>query len=236
MKIIGLFKKFDKVVLEDISLDIPQKKVSIIVGINGSGKTTLLDCIVGLMKPSSGNIEINGYSNETEEFKKAVFYIPSDFYLPNYMTGYEYLDFVLKRYPNSSIKDIDKFLEIFDLSQDKNKLIESYSLGMKKKIQIIAAALANTRYIFGDEIFNGLDFETTLLCVELFNKLACKSGIILVSHSRMIIEKYPENILLLSKGKITPFKGSAYDLENKILNTERINEKIKFIQEYRITT
>ncbi|NBA57117.1 ATP-binding cassette domain-containing protein [Enterococcus hirae] len=235
MKILNLSKKFNTPILKNISIEIPQTNVSVIVGINGSGKTTLLECIVGLKKIDNGTIEINGHSNESEEFKKEVFYIPSDFYLPNFMTGYEYLNFVLKRYPKANILDIDKFFEIFNLKKDGKKLIESYSLGMKKKIQIIAATLANTSYIIGDEIFNGLDFETTLITIELFNKLSLNKGIILVSHNKMIIEKYPDNILLLANGNISPFKGTSQNLEKKILHVREINEKINFIQKYQFT-
>lgn len=235
IEIKNLSKKFKDLILDDITIILPQKKVSIIVGVNGSGKTTLLECITGLKKITSGHIEINGFSNESEKFKEQIFYIPSDFYLPSFMTGYEYLNFVLSRYPKSNIAGISKFLKLFDLEQDKNKLIESYSLGMKKKIQIIAAALANTEYILGDEVFNGLDFETTLISLELFNRLSLKTGIVLVSHSKLIIDKYSENILLLSNGKMKPFTGTSNDLEKTVLSVEGINEKVKFIQKYNFT-
>lgn len=228
-------KKFDKFVLKDLSLQLPKDKISIIVGINGSGKTTLMECITGLKNVSSGTIKIDGHDNDSVAFKEKIFYIPSEFYLPNYMTGYEYLDFVLKRYPNSNRKDINSFVKLFDLAKDIDKLIESYSLGMKKKIQIIAASLANTEYILGDEIFNGLDFETTLVTVSLFNKLAANRGLILISHSKLIIDRFSQNILLLSDGTISSFKGSSSNLENKILSMEVIDDKVKFIQEYFIT-
>ncbi|HFZ4622548.1 TPA: ABC transporter ATP-binding protein, partial [Enterococcus faecalis] len=155
-----------------------------------------------------------------------------EFYLPNYMTGKEYLNFVLSRYRCSDTERIDDFLELFDLKFAGTNLIESYSFGMKKKIQIVAAALANTDYILGDEIFNGLDFETTLLTLELFENLSREVGIVIISHNKLIIERFSENILLMSNGNLTPFLGASENLEKEVISTEKIHEKIKYIKGY----
>ena len=103
---------------------------------------------------------------------------------------------------------------------------------MKKKIQIDAAALANTDYILGDEIFNGLDFETTLLTLELFENLSREVGIVIISHNKLIIERFSENILLMSNGNLTPFLGASENLEKEVISTEKIHEKIKYIKGY----
>jgi len=232
IRIENLTKKFDRKVLDNITISLPKNRVSVIVGINGSGKTTLLDCIVGLKDATSGKVFIESYSNDSEKFKECIFYIPSEFYLPNYMTGKEYLNFVLSRYRCSDIERIDDFLELFDLKFAGTNLIESYSFGMKKKIQIVAAALANTDYILGDEIFNGLDFETTLLTLELFENLSREVGIVIISHNKLIIERFSENILLMSNGNLTPFLGSSENLEKEVISTEKIHEKIKYIKGY----
>ncbi len=235
LKIENLNKEYRKKILKNITLSFPKKKVSVIVGINGIGKTTFLDCIVGLKKMTSGKISIENDLNDSDKFKSRIFYLPSDFYLPNFMTGREYLTFVLSRYANSHPEMINSFLNLFDLENYANYLLESYSFGMKKKIQIIAAALSNTDYILGDEIFTGLDFETTLLTLELFDKLSNQSGIIIVSHNKAIIERFSENILLLSDGKLLPFLGTIENLEKEVLNTEKVNEKIEFIKKYNFT-
>lgn len=228
----NLYKKYNNVVLDDINLTLPIGKISILVGINGSGKTTLFECITGLKEYNSGSIEINGYSNNSSEFKEKLFYIPSDCYLPNYMTGKEYLEFVLKRYPRSKINYINEFVDLFNMTLDTSKLIESYSLGMKKKIQVIAAVLSNTDYILGDELFNGLDFETTLITMELLKEVSKNKGVILVSHNKLIIDKYAENTILLTNGRTSTFSGTSEELEKIILNMEGINEKIRFVQKY----
>lgn len=233
LNIQNVTKKFKTTVLNDITISFPKQTVSVIVGINGIGKTTLLDCIVDLKKINNGSIAIDGHPNDSKAFKARIFYLPSEFYLPNFMTGREYLHFVLSRYDNARKDLIADFLNIFDLTTAADHLLEAYSFGMKKKIQLIAATLSNTEYILGDEIFTGLDFETTLVTLELFDKLADNAGIIIVSHNKAIIEKFSDNILLLSDGKLLPFLGTIDDLEKEVLNMEKVNEKIEFVKGYR---
>ncbi|HFZ4622606.1 TPA: ATP-binding cassette domain-containing protein, partial [Enterococcus faecalis] len=68
IRIENLTKKFDRKVLDNITISLPKNRVSVIVGINGSGKTTLLDCIVGLKDATSGKVFIESYSNDSEKF------------------------------------------------------------------------------------------------------------------------------------------------------------------------
>lgn len=231
----NISKHYDKVILDDISLNFDVSNINIIVGVNGSGKTTLLECMIGMRSLTSGEVLIDNYKINTDEFKLCIFYLSSDFYLPNYMTGLEYLDFVLSRYPNSDKQNIDNLLHIFDMEEAKNILLENYSFGMKKKIQIIAALLSNSKYILGDEIFSGLDFETTLVTLELFSGLRPNRGAVIVSHNKLIIERFPDNIYLMSNQKIEKFCKSVDDLEKEILNMEKVNDKIKWIQQYNNT-
>ena len=156
----------DHKVIDDLSFTFNKKGITIIVGVNGSGKTTLFNLINDLVDKDEGTITLSSLSDEDR--KKECFYIPSDFYLPEYMTGKEYVDFILSRYPYSNKENVEWLIHLLDFDEAYHKLIETYSYGMKKKIQIIAAIASNTHYIFADEVFNGLDFETVLLLEELF--------------------------------------------------------------------
>ena len=132
------------------------------------------------------------------------------------MTGNEYIQFVLARYPNADLDKVDSFFKLYDLKEAKHQLLESYSFGMKKNVQIIAAVLSNAPYVLGDEFFNGLDFETTLMTVKLFQAL--------LGHRSFIF--------LMSNGKLVPFTGDASQLEAEVLRTESVHDKITFIQRY----
>lgn len=232
IKIEHLSKTYKRLVLNDISVTFPERQVGVIVGINGSGKTTFLDCVVGLKRPSEGEIWIDSHHNQSDPFKEQVFYIPSDFYLPDYMTGNEYIQFVLARYPNADLDKVDSFFELYDLKEAKNQLLESYSFGMKKKVQIIAAVLSNAPYVLGDEVFNGLDFETTLITVKLFQALLDHRSFVLISHNMTIINHFCDHIFLMSNGKLVPFTGDASQLEAEVLRMESVHDKITFIQRY----
>lgn len=66
-----------------------KEDTTVIVGLNGSGKTVFLNSITGILNIDSGTIAIDGFKPDSKEFKERIFYIPSDFYLPEYMTGKE---------------------------------------------------------------------------------------------------------------------------------------------------
>ncbi|MDR2976223.1 MAG: ABC transporter ATP-binding protein [Streptococcaceae bacterium] len=226
LSVLNLTKKYKSTILEDLSVTFPEKTMSIIVGVNGSGKSTLLDCISGIKNFNSGRIQINGFDNDAIEFKSQLFYIPSDFYLPEYMTGAEYISFVLSRYTTSDLFMVHQLIDIFSMTDAKNKLIEGYSFGMKKKIQIIAMIAARTNYVMADEVFSGLDFETTILLKEILAELINKTGIILVSHSLDILRQFPDNVYLMRDGKLEKNTDEIDNLSNIVKGEANIYENI----------
>lgn len=231
IEIKNLSKKYkNRIVLNDVTISFPEKGVTVIVGVNGSGKTTLMDCIVGMKSMDSGEIFVDSFSYSSDNYKSKLFYIPSDFYLPEFMTGIEYLHFILSRYVHSNRLLIPDFIDLFGLESAQNQLIESYSFGMKKKIQIIAALLSNAEYILCDEVFSGLDFETELLLTELLKVISKKSSIVLVSHNKLVVEKFSDNIYLMRNGKLSLFSGIAEDLVKKISLMESVYDKIQWIK------
>ena len=84
----------------------------------------------------------------------------------------------------------------------------------------------------GDEVSNGLDFETTLITVKLFQALLDHHSFVLISHNMTIINHFCDHIFLMSNGKLVPFTGDASQLEAEVLRTESVHDKITFIQRY----
>lgn len=84
----------------------------------------------------------------------------------------------------------------------------------------------------GDEVFNGLDFETTLITVKLFQALLDHRSFVLISHNMTIINHFCDHIFLMSNGKLVPFTGDASQLEAEVLRMESVHDKITFIQRY----
>ena len=233
LEIQNLSKKFkDHKVIDMLNTTFSEIGVSVIVGGNGSGKTTLLHMITHLLQPDTGQILLDGLQPSNIAYKSKFFYLPSDFYLPHYMTGKEYTKFVLSRYAASNYDHLVWLLELLDMTTSQNKMLESYSFGMKKKIQIAAAVAANTDYIFADEILGGLDFETVLLVQAIFAKISQRKKIILVSHDQNTIDCFPEDIRVMRQGKLIPFTGSPYELTTFIKQDGVLRDKLCDVEKY----
>lgn len=220
----------DHKVIDDLSFTFNKKGITIIVGVNGSGKTTLFNLINDLVDKDEGTITLSSLSDEDR--KKECFYIPSDFYLPEYMTGKEYVDFILSRYPYSNKENVEWLIHLLDFDEAYHKLIETYSYGMKKKIQIIAAIASNTHYIFADEVFNGLDFETVLLLEELFQKLSNKRAFVLITHEMHLIQRFDCDCYMMKEGKLYHVEDDPLKMIEEIKEEKTYQEKRELIDEH----
>jgi len=152
------------------------------------------------------------------------------------MTGKEYVQFVLSRYETSEEDKAPLLMDLLDLADGQNKTIESYSFGMKKKIQIVAAIAANTDYIIADEIFGGLDFDTSLLVQELFAAVSTTKKVIIVSHERNTIDRFSEDIRLMRQGSLVNFEGTPEELTDVIKQEEVLREKLDIVSKHFMST
>lgn len=233
LKIENLNKTFGKKqIFANLDATFEDTGVTLIVGINGVGKTTLLDTILGISKYNSGTIEFNGLSSDQKKFKEQTFYVPSDFFLPEYMTGKEYSNFILKHYPNSNLAFFKKCSEWLGIKDSLNKTLETYSFGMKKKIQLAIMASSGTTLILADEIFNGLDFETTIFVQNLLDKMSQSAKIIIVSHEPSIIDFYSEDIRILNNKKLERMYGTSEAVIEKVKKEGNLNSKLCQMEKY----
>lgn len=232
LEIVKLSKSFgQQQVLKELSVSFDDKGVTVIVGLNGSGKTVFLNSVIGIFSFDSGGIFLNGVKNTDKSFKESTFYIPSDSYLPEYLTGQEYANFVQSRYPSSDKAIFTTVSSLLEMTEALIKPIETYSFGMKKKLQIALAISLKVNYLLADEVFSGLDLETIILVQELFALYSKDHKIILVSHERNIINKFSEDILLMRNGELTSFSGNVDELSDYIYREGAIDEKLSRIKE-----
>ncbi len=199
-----LKKSFGKnLVLDRVSKKFAASGIDIIVGINGSGKTTLLNCICDITPFESGAITIQDVDRKEKTAKENMYYIPSEFYLPDYLTGYEYARFVFSRYPYADEKTFDFFIELYHLTPAVHQKISDYSYGMKKKLQLSIALSLNVSFILADEVFNGLDYESYLLTDYIINLYSRQVKFILVTHNMDYINRNPRaDTYLLDAGSL----------------------------------
>ena len=183
MEIKNLHKRFDdKIIFKNFSINIPDSKISFIMGESGSGKTTLLRILLGLDTDYKG--EINGLHKKIS----CVFQEPR--LLPA-LTVEENLKIIEK----GSSLSINEILNLVELSEDKKRYPSELSGGMKMRLAIARSIYYNGDLFVMDEPFSALDEEMKeRILPKLFNIIKNKT-VIIVSHSIEDAEKYADNII-----------------------------------------
>ncbi len=146
----------------DLNLSVSAGEIYGFLGPNGAGKTTTIRMLCGLLRPSSGRIEINGVDlvSRPAEVRAITGLVPDTPPIYEYLSGREYIGFVASLYgidPRRRDELAEHYLEAFDLAHRADELCKSYSHGMRKKIHIAAVLVTSPRVLFLDEPTNGLD-------------------------------------------------------------------------------
>jgi ABC-2 type transport system ATP-binding protein len=221
--------------LNGISYEIPKGCVYGILGPNGSGKTTTLGIVLNVLNQTSGDYLWFGKNANADTRKK----IGSLLETPNF---YHYLSAVDNLKITQSInkrgteEDIDKVLEIVNLTQRKNSKFSTYSLGMKQRLAIAAALLGNPEVLVLDEPTNGLDPVGIAEIRELIKKLANDgTTIIMASHLLDEVEKVCTHVAIMKKGLLVT-AGAVQDVlvnEDIVeISSEKIDELYEIMKLY----
>jgi phospholipid/cholesterol/gamma-HCH transport system ATP-binding protein len=220
-----LSKRFDTlVVLDNISLEVKKAENLVVFGRSGQGKSVLLKCIIGLMKPDSGEIFVNGQSildlslNQLNTLRKNIGFLFQGSALYDSMTVRENLAFPLKRhFPEMMTKEINEkvlyTLDLVSLVNAVDKMPSELSGGMKKRIALARSIITDPELMLYDEPTTGLDPITTKeiseLIINLQKKLKMTS--IAVTHDLICAEIIADRAIFLKDAKIA-YEGSIKDL------------------------
>ncbi|HET6225860.1 MAG TPA: ABC transporter ATP-binding protein [Bacteroidia bacterium] len=191
-----------------ISFDIPQAKIVGLLGPNGAGKTSTISMLCGLIQPSSGEATILGMSIHThlQEIKKFIGVVPQEIALYPTLTAFENLHYIGNMYGlkgESLRKKINEHLEIVGLADVAKKRIETFSGGMKRRINLVAGILHDPQIVFLDEPTVGVDVQSRNLITEHLHLLNHKgTTIIYTSHLMEEAENLCNEILIIDKGEI----------------------------------
>jgi len=194
--------------VDDLSLVVKPGEIFGFLGPNGAGKTTTLKMIVGLLKPDSGSIAVNGLDTQADALacKAMTTYVPDYPAVYERLTGLEYLNFIGDVYgvPKAErLARIEKWLEIFELTKAVGSPIQSFSHGMKQKIVLIAAILPAPRVMVLDEPMVGLDPRSAHQLKEMMRE-HCNQGktLFFSTHIMEVAEKLCDRIAIIAKGRL----------------------------------
>ena len=202
IEIKNLTKKFDKVTaVNNMTLTVPDGSVIGLVGSNGSGKSTLLRVLAGVYQPDGGDIEVNGNKLFDNYIAKGECYFIPDFpFFYNNSTINNTAFLYRKLYPNWSEQEFNRFCTMFPI--DRNARIINMSKGMQRQAALILALSTCPKYLFLDEIFDGLDpVVRQLLKRILIDAVAEKRvTVIIASHNLRELEDLCDRVCLMHRG------------------------------------
>jgi ABC-2 type transport system ATP-binding protein len=221
-----------KLVLKHLSLDIYPGQVIGYIGPNGAGKSTTVKILTGLIPDFEGEVLINGLSmsDNPQEIKKLIGYVPENAEIYDVLTPMEYLDFIGKLYGMEEallLERAEKLLIAFGLAAVINDRMDTFSKGMRQKVLLIAGIIHDPKIIILDEPLSGLDANAVIMIKELIMRLSQDGKTIFYcSHMMDVVEKVSDRILLISEGDIIA-DGSFESLKQNHSDTlERIFSKL----------
>ena len=204
----NLVKKYgDHLAVNDLSFTIEPGKIYGFLGPNGAGKSTTMNIITGYLAATEGQVLINAHdiTEEPEEAKKCIGYLPEIPPLYMDMTPKEYLEFAadLKGIPKAKRKEsIDQVVKMAGIEDVFLRLIKNLSKGYKQRVGLAQAILGFPEIIILDEPTVGLDPKQIIEIRELIRELAKEHTVILSSHILSEVSAVCDQILIISKGEL----------------------------------
>lgn len=216
----NLVKKFkDFVAVNGISFEVNRGEVFAFLGPNGAGKTTTIKMLTTLLHPTSGKIEINGFSpvDQQDEARHSFGIVFQDPSLDDELTAYENMDFhgvfygIKQDVREKRIEELLKFVDLWDRKDDQ---VKTFSGGMKRRLEIARGLLHHPKILFLDEPTLGLDPQTRNHMWQYVLKLAKdeKMTVFLTTHYLEEAEKVADRIAIIDHGKIAKM-GTAKQLK-----------------------
>lgn len=215
--------------VDDLNLKIKDGEIFGFLGPNGAGKTTTIRMITGILEPDEGDIFIDGKSIKDNplEAKKNFGFVPdnSDMFLK--LKGIEYLTFMADVYDVSEEKRkerIETLTKKFDIYNELNDQIQSYSHGMRQKIIICGALLSEPKNWILDEPMTGLDPKSSFDLKEMMKEHA-KTGkaVFFSTHVLEVAEKLCDRVGIINKGKLI-FVGTFEELKKEFKKEDSLEK------------
>lgn len=213
-----LRKVYDgKSAVDGLNLMVPRGSFFGFLGPNGAGKSTTIRMLTGLIPPTSGSVELLGLPMPAEEMaiKQRIGLVPDESLLFDRLTGQEFLEFVGRMYSlekSLAKQRAEELLGLFELSNERKKLIAEYSKGMRKRVAMAASLIHKPELFLMDEPFEGVDAVGARLMKDiLVDQVRHGATIFLTSHVLEVVERLCDRLAIINQGKIVA-EGTLADL------------------------
>lgn len=208
----------EKKALNNISFKVDGGEIFGFIGHNGAGKTTMIKSIVGILDFNYGDILINNKSIKTNpiECKMDIAYVADNPDLYENMKAIDFINFVCDMYEvdkDTRMNNVNKYAKMFEIEDNLNDDISSFSHGMKQKVALIAALSHNPEILIMDEPFVGLDPKAVYDMKELMHKMAKEGKTVFFStHILDVAEKLCDEVAIIKNGEIVKI-GKMKDIK-----------------------
>lgn len=190
----------EDVVLNDVDLCLMPNEILGIRGENGAGKSTLLRLLAGVIRPESGD------RIASESLKNQICYVPQEIALYPTLTGKQNLSFWAEIYGvhgKTKAMRIKYLLKLMNLDNKANKRVETYSGGMKRRLNMAASLVINPALLLLDEPTVGADTKSVGVMMESIRRMKENGcSVVIISHSDMDLESVCDRIITMSHGRI----------------------------------
>ncbi|MBQ1639788.1 MAG: ABC transporter ATP-binding protein [Lachnospiraceae bacterium] len=193
---------------DNVTLTVEAGDIYGFIGHNGAGKSTTIRAVVGVLDFTEGNIYIDGHSVKEESMacKRVTAYIPDNPDLYENLTGIQYLNFIADVFDideATRAERIQKYGDMFEITEALGDLISSYSHGMKQKVAIISALIHEPKLMVLDEPFVGLDPKASFTLKQIMHEM-CERGaaVFFSTHVLDVAEKLCNKVAIIKQGKI----------------------------------
>jgi len=236
IEVVGLSKKFGYLeAVKYISFKVSACKIFGLVGPNGAGKSTTVNMISGLLQPSGGSLTVCGYSMKDSalQAKRIMGVVPESTMLFDNLTGEEQLIFSGRIYglsDDETRKRKEELFSFFELSESANRMIDTYSQGMKKKLSFACAIMHLPKVLIMDEPFENVDPFSRKNMKDIVIKMKDKGATVLItSHALNELESLCDEIAIINKGELV-YQSTPENIKNKIRDNVT-NEKYNSLEE-----
>lgn len=223
----GLRKSYkNQTVLDGLDFTVKKGTIFALLGPNGAGKTTTIRILCTLLLPDSGQVVINGYNvvKEADKVRRFIGLTGQYAALDEYLTGKENLEMIGRLYHlrHSEIKQrTNELLEQFDLTEASNRIVKTYSGGMRRRLDLAVSLIASPPVIFLDEPTTGLDPRSRLILWDIVKRIASSGTTILLTTQDMDeADHLADRLIVIDGGRIIA-EGTSDELKSRV-GSERL--------------